>query len=385
MKKFFLFVTSLLVTSFGASMTIPSIALAREIPKSSLQAVVYIECGNRQGSGTIINPTSKFVLTNAHVVMDVDTKVVASSCIVGLVENPVDQPVYFYRANVVRSVFEQEGNLDFAILQITQQISRAGISEAFPSVKTDEFSTKGNPVEVVGYPGGTGQIVISEGTIEDFERGFIQTNAQLSPGDSGGAALNAEFHLIGIPTRIVNILSFDPSQNRTTYELVDIRAVMNWLDTFGPNEHDTYFTHANPDHYHLTANYITDASLGCTAMVRTVLNSTVYCLLPNNERLVFPDAKTFLSWQGDFTSVELINLPDIANYRIKRNVTYKPGSLIKSSTSANVYVVIDDQGTLRLIPSEERAIALWGPNWAGLVKDVPDEFWPNYRMGQPIQ
>ena len=83
MKKFFLFVTSLLVTSFGASMTIPSIALAREIPKSSLQAVVYIECGNRQGSGTIINPTSKFVLTNAHVVMDVDTKVVASSCIVG--------------------------------------------------------------------------------------------------------------------------------------------------------------------------------------------------------------------------------------------------------------------------------------------------------------
>lgn len=358
---------------------------AIEVPKTVLQAVVYVQCDNRQGSGTVINNVENYVLTNAHVVMDVDSKQSAQSCIIGFIEDPTAQPIYLYRAHVVRSVFEQEGNLDFAILQIDERLSRRALTEPFPVLKTDEFSVKGTPVEVIGYPGGTGHLTISEGTIENFERGFIQTNAQLSPGDSGGAALNNEFHLIGIPTRIVNIISFNPSENRTTYELVDIRAVMNWLDTFGPNEEDKYFTHADPDRYHLKANYVSDASLGCVGYVRTILNSTVFCLLPNNERLVFPDAKTFLSWQGDFTRVEQINLSELADYHITRNVTYKPGSLIKSATSPKVYVVVDIQGTIRWVPSEERAIALWGENWASLVKDVPDEFWINYHLGQPLQ
>ncbi len=381
MKKLFLCLGILLAQSLIYSLPLE----AAEIPRNILQAVVFVQCDDRQGSGTVINNTANYVLTNAHVVMDVDTRRPASSCIIGFIEDPVARPVYLYRATIVKSVFEQEGNLDFAILQITERLSERSFPTPFPSLRTDEFSVKRDPVSIVGYPGGRGQLVISEGNIEDFERGFIQTDAQLSPGDSGGAAMNSDFSLIGIPTRIVNIIASDPRENRTTYELVDIRAVMNWLDTFGPNEHDKYFTHADRDRYHLQANFITDANLGCVAFVRTILNSSVYCLLPNNERLVFPDAKTFLSWQGDFSAVQLIQLDQISGYRIKRNVTYKPGSLIKSTTSAKVYVVVDDQGTLRWIQSEERAIALWGATWAGLVKDVPDEFWINYRLGQPLE
>lgn len=378
MKKHLL-IFALLLTS------LPFPSVAAEIPRSILQAVVLVQCEDRQGSGTMIQATEKYILTNAHVTMNVETGQLAPSCLVGFVEDPVARPVYLYRASIVKSVFEQEGNLDFAILKITERVSVRALLEPFPALTTDEFSLKNDPVSIVGYPGGHGQLVISEGTIQDFERGFIQTDAQLSPGDSGGAAVNNEFHLIGIPTRIVNIISSDPRESRTTYELVDIRAVLNWLDTFGPNEHDKYFTHADRDRYHLTASFVTDASLGCVAYVRTVLDSTVFCLLPNKERFVFPNAKTFLSWQGDFRSVQLISLDEIAEYRIKRNVTYKPGSLIKSTTSPRVYVVVDDKGTLRWIPSEERANTLWGPAWAGLVKDVPDEFWINYRLGQPLE
>lgn len=384
MNKLFSLISGFFFLLMASLSLLPSPVFAREIPKSVLQAIVYVQCDQQQGSGTVINATSKYVLTNAHVVMDVTTKKIMDSCIVGFIEDPLAQPVYFYQAHVVQSVFEQEGNLDFAILQIDGQISARGLPEPFPFLKTDEFSLKGDLTEIVGYPGGTGHVVISEGTIEGFSRGFIQTTAQLNPGDSGGAALNAAFHLIGVPARIVTLISSNPLQNHTTYELVDIRAAFNWLDTLGPNEHDKYITHADRDRYHLHANFVVDASLGCVAYVRTVLDATVYCLLPNNERHVFPNAKTFFSWQGDFAHVELIRLEDIASYQIKRNVTYKPGSLVKSMTSPNVYVVVDGQGTLRWIPTQERAMELWGPNWASLVKDVPDAFWINYRVGQPL-
>lgn len=385
MKKLLTFAISFLNIAILTLNFVPLPVNAVEIPTKTLQAVVFVQCDNRQGSGTVINNVANYVLTNAHVVMDVETNRGASECFIGFIEDPTKRPIYIYRANIVKSVFEQEGNLDFAILQVGERISARAMPLPFPMMKTDEFSVKNTPVEILGYPGGTGQLVISEGKIEGFERGFIQTDAQLSPGDSGGAALNGELNLIGIPTRIVNIVSFDPSQNRTTYELVDIRAVLNWLDTFGTNEHDKYFTHADTERYHFKANYVSDASLGCTAYVRTQLDSTVYCLLPNDQRLVFPNAKTFLSWQGDFTRVQVISLQDIASYRISRNVTYKPGSLIKSATSANVYLVVDVAGTLRLVPSEDRATTLWGNNWASLVKDVPDEFWINYHLGQPLE
>lgn len=357
---------------------------ATSVPPEVMQAVVIVQCGNRQGSGTLINNQENYVLTNAHVATDVETGRVASSCTVGFTDNPTETPVYYYRAQIIKTVFQEEGNLDFAILKLTKPTTNRTLPPPLPMLKTNEFSVKGNPLQILGYPGGQERLAVSEGTIQDFQRGFIQTDAQLHPGDSGGAAIDNQHHLIGIPTRIVSITSGDTRNTETTYELVDIRAVMNWLDTLGPNEHDKYFTHADSDRYHRQAVYVTQASLGCIAYGRSELNNTVYCILPNDERLVFPDAKTFFSWQGDFQSVQTISLPDLASYRITRNVTHKPGTLVKSITSPHVYVVVDIAGTLRLIQSEEKAKILWGPNWAGLVRDVPDEFWINYTIGNPL-
>jgi hypothetical protein len=50
-----------------------------------------------------------------------------------------------------------------------------------------------------------------------------------------------------------------------------------------------------------------------------------------------------------------------------------------------VYVVVDVFGTMRHVPSEEKAIELWGENWAGLVHDVPDVFFTNYTVGPPLE
>lgn len=364
----------------------PHHVFAAGFTDNSIKAVVIVKCADRQGSGTVINSTDKYVLTNAHVVMDTDTQTMPTNCQVGFLDHPSDPPRYYYRANIIKSVFEPEGNLDFAILQITQPLSVRGIQEPFPMLKTDEFSHVGEEVHVAGYSGDHDHLVISDGTIHGFEQGFIQISAPLSPGNSGGSAVNAQNELIGIPTRIVTITSEDQKVVETRYELVDIRAVMNWLDLYGENEHDKYFTHADHDRYHLQEAYVHDANLGCTALVKLETNSSVYCLLTNNERLVFPNSATFRSWYPNFTNIFLIRPEQLGTFRIKENARFKPGTLVKSATSPRVYVVIDNQGTLRWIPTEEKAISLWGSTWAGLVKDIPDEFWFNYRISStPIE
>jgi hypothetical protein len=130
---------------------------------------------------------------------------------------------------------------------------------------------------------------------------------------------------------------------------------------------------------------VSQETLGCQFVARTLLNSTVHCLLPNDQRWVFPNEATFLSWYPDFTEIMFIDLESIAPFRIMRNATFKPGTLVKSQTDAKVYVVVDAFGTMRWIPTEEKARTLWGANWAGLVKDIPDEFFGNYTIGEALE
>ena len=54
---------------------------------------------------------------------------------------------------------------------------------------------------------------------------------------------------------------------------------------------------------------------------------------------------------GDATSVY--------PFTLKRNVTYRPGTLVKSATGPSVFVVVDSFGTMRWIPTEEKARSLW--------------------------
>lgn len=353
-------------------------------PLDVQQAVVYVVCGNRQGSGTVINGQDGYVLTNAHVVVDLSLKQPANSCTIGFIEAVGANASLFYAADVVRWTYDEERNQDFAILQIGNQITRRGLSRPFPSLKTNEFSAINDPVSVLGYSNNDRTLSITNGAITSFERGFIHTTAKISPGDSGGAGLDQNFHLIGSPTRIVYTQT-DTGAQAETYELVDIRAVMNWLDTFGLNEHDKYFTHNDYTRYHQNAVFISQSDLGCEYVARTRLSSTVYCALPEGTRQVFPNDETYFSWFPDFKNVIIATLESIAQYRLTKNVTFKPGSLIKSATSPSVYVVVDGFGTIRHITSEARAIQLWGPSWASLVRDIPDEFWTNYAIGQPLE
>ncbi len=349
-----------------------------------LQAVVRVDCAGRQGSGSIINGDAGYVLTAAHVAIEIRSKTPATSCRVGLIELENGAPTYFYRASIVKYTFDESKNRDYAILKIEDPIGDFVIPKPFPMLQTNEFAVLHEPLSLYGFPFGGQQLFSRTGTIEKFEHGIIQTDAEISPGDSGGAALDQGDRLIGVPTRIVTTTNGDNTYT-VTYELQDIRSVMTWLDTYGINDHDRYFAHQDYTRYHQNAVFVQDSDLDCEYVARTQLSSTVYCLMNNGERLIFPNDPTFSSWFPNFDEVILATPASIIEYPLNRNVTYKPGSLVKLRTAPSVYVVVDSFGTLRWVPTEEKAKELWGSGWASLVKDIPDEFWTNYTVGQPLE
>lgn len=327
------------------------------------------------------------MLTAGHVVLDLElANQMADDCLIAFADDQ-GSPRYRYQTSFVRAVFNEKLNQDFAILKIGTAVGTDRLARPFPFLKTNEFSSMGDAVYVLGYPGLQDGFVMTSGVITDYVDGFIYTTAEIAPGNSGGTGMDAQSQLIGVPTRIVTtyISSTSSQSNEVSYQLVDIRAVMNWLDTFGVNEHDRFFTHVDYTRYHRSAGFITQQNLGCLDVSRTAAVSSVYCIMGDGTRLAFPTDTVYFSWFPDFKQVATIGANQLAGERLVRNVTFKPGTLVKLRTASQVYVVVDAFGTLRWIPTEQKAIELWGPAWAGLVFDIQDEFWTNYNVGQPLE
>jgi len=113
--------------------------------------------------------------------------------------------------------------------------------------------------------------------------------------------------------------------------------------------------------------------------------STLYYFTPNGKRLVFPNEKTYFTWYTDFKGVKQITDGQLASIPLGGNVTYRPGyKMVKITTDPRVYVV-DQNGVLRHVGSEQLANTLYGLNWKNRIDDIPDAFFVNYRVGTDIQ
>jgi len=111
---------------------------------------------------------------------------------------------------------------------------------------------------------------------------------------------------------------------------------------------------------------------------------TVYYFAENGKRYVFPNEKTYFSWYKNFDTVVTISDQMLSTIPIGGNVTYRPGvKMLKITTDPRTYVV-DRGGILRHVGSEQLAQTLYNINWKGNVEDLPDAFFINYRIGDPI-
>lgn len=141
------------------------------------------------GSGVIVDAKNGIIMTNYHVVKDVD------EVRVSLVDG----------RHYIAKVRGTDPDLDIAILEIK--------AEKLTAVKMgqSEILEVGDFVVAIGNPFGLGQTVTT-GIVSALDRtglgiegyeNFIQTDASINPGNSGGALVNLRGELIGINTAII--------------------------------------------------------------------------------------------------------------------------------------------------------------------------------------
>ncbi len=118
--------------------------------------------------------------------------------------------------------------------------------------------------------------------------------------------------------------------------------------------------------------------------IRSASNPAVYYCGADGKRYVFPNDKVYASWFTGFDGVITVSDAELAAAMLGGNVTYKPGvRLVKITTDPKVYAV-DRGGVLRHVATPELAAQLYGSGWAKQVHDIPDAFFINYRIGDPV-
>jgi S1-C subfamily serine protease len=187
--------------------------------KNALYATVEVIGRAGKGSGCLVS-SDGLVLTNWHVVRN----------FAGNASDPIYVAVNFSLYEPPRELFraellEYDRERDFALLRIDSGLygQQVPYNYRFPFFRLGdpEQLNIGQPLSFLGYPGigGTGSrasVSLTRGIVSGFERSgerfLIKTDAVIHGGNSGGAAINAYYELLGIPTVMVgregNTLSF---------------------------------------------------------------------------------------------------------------------------------------------------------------------------------
>lgn len=121
------------------------------------------------------------------------------------------------------------------------------------------------------------------------------------------------------------------------------------------------------------------------SLVRGQSFTAVYYIGADGFRYVFPTEKTYFTWYSDFSKVQWITDTQLGKIQIGGNVTYKPGvKMIKIDSDPRTYAV-SAGGELHHVASESLATQLYGSAWNTKIDDVPDGFFSNYTISDPIE
>ncbi|MGH7294708.1 MAG: S1C family serine protease, partial [Polyangiaceae bacterium] len=181
--------------------------------EAALRATVEVIGDDGGGSGVIVGDRG-FILTNYHVVQDVveGRGEIGSPLVIALPVDPRDPPHEAFHARVVTS----SADLDLALLGVTDTLYGRPVPPdfRFPTATLGDPATLtiGDTIYAAGYPGAGGSgsrvsVTVTRGILAGWERRgdtlHIKTDATINSGNSGGAALDARFEVIGQPTETI--------------------------------------------------------------------------------------------------------------------------------------------------------------------------------------
>lgn len=146
-------------------------------------SVVRLQTDDGQGAGVVIS-TDGDILTSAHVVAD------ASEVLIGTHDG----------RGFPGTVAFLDADIDLAVVRV----QTPGVEWAAVKLEPDDSLPIGSKIYVIGHPVGLGWTV-TQGIVSGRRRvgeaaatALLQTDAAISPGNSGGPMLDEHGHLVGI-------------------------------------------------------------------------------------------------------------------------------------------------------------------------------------------
>lgn len=163
------------------------------------------------GSGTVVS-SSGAVLTNYHVLFSAKTNRLHDHFAIGLLRAGSREPELICLGTPAKGHLKKD--LDLALIRCDRDRSGAPWEPSnWPSISLRNFETdpivSGESLWLLGYPGIDGSALhITAGLVSGFAREgnsdatpvFIKTDASMTHGNSGGAAIDRDGNLIGVPT-----------------------------------------------------------------------------------------------------------------------------------------------------------------------------------------
>ena len=192
-----------------ALLALPAIAAATDARRRAIQATVDVATESGGGSGTML-VADGLVLTNYHVVDpgndDADEK---EPVVIGMTLDPRQPARELFRGHVLA----YDKKIDLALVEIACGFYHQPLPKGyrFPTIALGDPDALeiGDKLTMIGFPeiantNGWASVTLTAGVLSGFEKSEIgtlmKTDAGISPGSSGGAALDSRWRLIGVPT-----------------------------------------------------------------------------------------------------------------------------------------------------------------------------------------
>lgn len=189
----------------------PSLPEGISLLDNALYATVEISTKTGSGSGCIVSDDG-YIITGLHVITDVSGEISEEAYISMNLSNYYP-PVSLFKAKLIQ-IREEE---DLALLKIESglygQPLPSGYNFPYYSMALSEPVSMGQPLSFLGYPqigseGSRASISFTKGIVSGFDAmdfGYlIKTDGEINSGNSGGAAFNDKFELIGFPMSVIS-------------------------------------------------------------------------------------------------------------------------------------------------------------------------------------
>jgi hypothetical protein len=118
--------------------------------------------------------------------------------------------------------------------------------------------------------------------------------------------------------------------------------------------------------------------------INTQVDSAVYYIGADHRRHPFPNESVYKTWFTGFYGIKEVDQDTMSNIPMGPMITYRPGSTLVKFPSVNKVYVVDGNGNLRWIASEDLAILLYGTTWNKFVLDISEAFYTSYTFGNDL-